>query len=470
MQLRSISALFLRIVGIVLLCLVTCSRSEACSCISPGPPCASYWQADAVFSGKVTAIAEQSGASDTQAPWPSMRRATISIESAFRGVEGKSVELLTGMGGGDCGYNFVSGERYLVYAYRSPRGLIATICSRTRLLKDAAEDIAYIRNLPPAGTGATIKGNVTQISQPFEQDAERHTSKPLGDVVVKITGDGIARDVRTDTEGAFQISGLPAGNYKVRLDLPRSSDDESFTEIDVKVVDRGCADLPFNVHLNGRIGGRVLSPDDQPLAGMKVDVIRAEDRAEAAPKGVWQFSHDDGSFQIDWLPPGIYLVGINLVGTASPSCPFPRTYLPGTADPTKAHEIIIGDNQFVKGVELKLSASPLNRAIEGIVAWPDGKPATMASINITNASGTPWVLSRAVSDESGRFRINAPAGCSVRIHAFTYGGRKSENDNEIIPQRHSEAILVPTTLDPKTPLRLVLTSPGFRHSAGEGKQ
>lgn len=470
MQFHSLSLLFLRIVGIVLVCLVTCSRSEACSCIAPGPPCASYWQTDAVFSGKVTAISELSRVKDTQAPWPSMRRVTIAIESAFRGVEGKSVELLTGMGGGDCGYNFVPGERYLVYAHRSQRGLIATICSRTRLLKDAAEDLAYIRNLPPAGTGATIKGKVMQISQPFEPDAERHTSTPLENIVVKISGEGIARDMRTDADGAFQIAGLRAGNYKVRLDLPRSSDDESFTELDVNVADRGCADLPFTVHLNGRIGGRVLGPDDQPLAGMKIDVIRATDRAEAAPKGVWRFSYDDGSFQIDWLPPGIYLVGINLVGSANPTCPFPRTYLPGTADVSKAHEIMIGENQVVKGLDLKLSAARADRTIEGIVVWPDDKPATTASINITNASGTPWVIGRAVADENGRFRIKAPAGCSFRIHAFTYGGRKSETDSDIIPQRHSEPILLPATSDSKTHLRLVLTSPGFMHREGDGKQ
>src|SRR5678816_257167 len=113
MQLHSLNLIFLRFVGIVLVCLGTCPRSEACSCITPGPPCASYWQTDAVFSGKVTAISEVSRSTDPQAQWPSMRRVTIAIESAFRGVEGKSVELLTGQGGGDCGYNFVSGERYM---------------------------------------------------------------------------------------------------------------------------------------------------------------------------------------------------------------------------------------------------------------------------------------------------------------------------------------------------------------------
>ena len=258
MRLHGIDSLLLRITILVVLFLAIRSGAEACSCIMPGPPCASYWQVDAVFSGKVTAISSvvSAPAEDSQSPWPRMRRVTLAIESAFRGVEGRSVELLTGQGGGDCGYNFVSGERYLVYAHRSDRGLVATICSRTRLMKDAAEDLAYIQNLPPVGSGATIKGRVIQQSVRFESaEAQARIRKPMVDTVVRIAGHGISRQERTNSTGDFQFSGLPGGTYKVRVDLPRTSDD-SFTEMEVNVVDRGCADIPFSVNQNGRIQGR----------------------------------------------------------------------------------------------------------------------------------------------------------------------------------------------------------------------
>jgi hypothetical protein len=46
----------------------------------------------------------------------------------------------------------------------------------------------------------------------------------------------------------------------------------------------------------------------------------------------------------------------------------------------------------------------------------------------------------------------------------------SRTITKYIPQRHSEPMILSTILDSKTPLRLVLTSPGFKHRDGEGKQ
>jgi len=54
------------------------------------------------------------------------------VTEPFIGMEGrgKQVEVLTGSGGGDCGFPFHCGHSYLVYAYQSQESQLATgICS-----------------------------------------------------------------------------------------------------------------------------------------------------------------------------------------------------------------------------------------------------------------------------------------------------------------------------------------------------
>jgi len=73
----------------------------------------------------------------------------FNVSRSYAGQQGKSVELKTGMGGGDCGYPFEVGKQYLVYAWKDESGLLSTgICSGTGLLEDRKADIASLRGDP----------------------------------------------------------------------------------------------------------------------------------------------------------------------------------------------------------------------------------------------------------------------------------------------------------------------------------
>lgn len=70
-------------------------------------------------------------------------RVTLTVERAWKGAsDSATVTILTGRGGGDCGYLFMMGERYLVYASPTSVGLPSTtICQRTRAVSEAQLDI-----------------------------------------------------------------------------------------------------------------------------------------------------------------------------------------------------------------------------------------------------------------------------------------------------------------------------------------
>src|SRR5262245_22573302 len=83
------------------------SQAKACNCeIGGGPPCQDYWNATAVFRGKVVAISTILVEIEPGNPnWKTQERLVrFSIEKILKGSAGKEVELITGMGEVSCGY------------------------------------------------------------------------------------------------------------------------------------------------------------------------------------------------------------------------------------------------------------------------------------------------------------------------------------------------------------------------------
>src|SRR5260370_30567414 len=53
------------------------------------------------------------------------------------------------MGGGECGFDFETSKKYLVFAYQDDSGELSTgICSSTALLEESQSNLAYLRGEP----------------------------------------------------------------------------------------------------------------------------------------------------------------------------------------------------------------------------------------------------------------------------------------------------------------------------------
>ncbi|HEX5726616.1 MAG TPA: hypothetical protein VFX98_14165 [Longimicrobiaceae bacterium] len=136
-----------------------CTAAPACSCVGPVAPVEALAGADAVFVGMVVAIRDTtvtfgdgSGGLGYQ-----QRVVELQVEGAWKGVASNRVTVLTGRGGGDCGFPFRRAGKYLVYAHRS-RGaspaLTTSICSRTSPALHAAEDLRSLGPPPFTGTSS----------------------------------------------------------------------------------------------------------------------------------------------------------------------------------------------------------------------------------------------------------------------------------------------------------------------------
>src|ERR1051325_1067474 len=158
---------FVIVLAALFLLPIFAGRTDACSCGSGETVCGAYQGATAVFIGIPLSDAPVTSQREVYALGKGKETITYSeklyrftVEQSFKGVEGGEIEVQTGMGGGDCGYSFKKGERYLVYAYLDSKTnrYHTSICTRTASLSRASEDLDFLRGLPDSMTKTRISG------------------------------------------------------------------------------------------------------------------------------------------------------------------------------------------------------------------------------------------------------------------------------------------------------------------------
>ncbi|MDD3283997.1 MAG: hypothetical protein PHZ07_00145 [Patescibacteria group bacterium] len=111
---------------------------SACSCIQPLSPEESLKQATSVFVGKVINIdIPKKIFIESSDPI----KITFEVSQIWKGPNYKIIILTTARDQASCGYPFEQNEEYIVYAYDKENKLNTNICSRTKLLTNAQEDL-----------------------------------------------------------------------------------------------------------------------------------------------------------------------------------------------------------------------------------------------------------------------------------------------------------------------------------------
>ena len=423
-----------------------------CSCgvIGSNPPCQAAWNASAVFTGTVLDIIEPSPppipsastsstsgrrtVNDPPLPIVAEKRIVhIKIGEVLTGVNGlQEIVVVTGKGGGDCGYDFHRGGDYVVYASKNAAGQLETgICSRTRPLADAAQDVAYIHAVataPPTGEIRIVRG------LPGAVPAAK----------VSIEGNGVRYELTTDAAGEATLGGVPPGEYKLRAERDRYLPVERTLQVHAK----GCAEMPLFMALDRRIQGRVFTKDGLPAAN-----VRVESRPTQDMLGDTVNTDQDGRYELRHFTAGGYYLGINLQQPPTVNNPYTRWFYPGTENIDRAAVIYFSEEAENKQYDLVLPEVQHERTAEGTVFWPDGRPAAGALVLVLDSR---WLwqsfVSRATVDANGHFALRGLLdGTQYRLHAVA------------APPRSGLISAEPVDVQPgKDPLNLmlVLSKPG----------
>ncbi len=111
---------------------------SACSCVEPTLPKESLEQSIAVFAGKVVDVDVPGGIIVSSGD---SVRVTFEVSKIWKGPDYKTLVLTTARDGATCGYSFKKNNEYIVYAYGEENKLETGICSRTKLLSSAQDDL-----------------------------------------------------------------------------------------------------------------------------------------------------------------------------------------------------------------------------------------------------------------------------------------------------------------------------------------
>jgi hypothetical protein len=224
----------------------------ACTCLEKPPVCQAYWDASVVFTGQVVDIADAGEpASARGGDFVGTRSlARFRVDKAYRGLDAATVEVTvrTGRTPAECGFPFVRRERYLVYAYSSERtnSLYTSVCTRTRIIADAREDLGYVERAATRALAATLSGSLMR----YVKDLDGHlvfVDQPPG--VALVLSDPTHRfEAISDSEGRFVFSDVPPGRYRLRLGSSERLVNTS--GIRIRLRSGGCADV--DVHVTDR--------------------------------------------------------------------------------------------------------------------------------------------------------------------------------------------------------------------------
>lgn len=437
--------------GIVIIVLLAGPAANACSCAGTSAPCESYGTASAVFAGTVIGerTSERPKQGDrTEIDW-TPRAVKFSVEQAFSGVTGTEVEVFTGRGGGDCGVGFRMGQRYLVYAYRHENKLSTSICTRTRLFSQATEDLAFLGTLTSALPGVTIHGAINR--------EEGRRDEPLSsDVLITIEGESQRKEIRPDADGRFSVSGLPAGKYKVTLHLPEALTTYK-NEQEITVSDRGCGALDWYVTDNGRVNGRVVNADGEPIPRILVGLVQAGANPKENHVKLEQ-TDDAGNFKLSAVPRGRYLLVVNHTRFPDPKDPnksYPPTFYPGVLDQAQAQAITVGPGEKLNELLVRVPAKLPPSVVEVSVVWSDGSPVAKAFLSITDVTQGESSLSHSVqTDEQGRTTIDGYVGEKLVISARSDRAWVPSPRNA--PMERAETVRL-TLESPTQSVRIVIT-------------
>jgi hypothetical protein len=257
----------------------------------------------------------------------------------------RTLQVVTGAGGGDCGFGFEVGERYLVYASRRESGELTTgICSRTNLLAKAAGDVAFLRSMPATGPRGRVFGRVIEVQR--EPGAYGATERrAVAGIRITVQSGAFERDVLSDASGRYEVTGVPVGKAKVQVNAPFGYDPRALAR-DIDITDpRACSAVDFYLSLHATASGTVIDATGRPAARVNIDVLPADLAGTDPPRRRFVVTDDRGVFIFDDLAPGRYVFGVNITKPLRRTPRGASVFLPGVlnASDAKVVELSAGD-------------------------------------------------------------------------------------------------------------------------------
>jgi hypothetical protein len=244
------------------------------------------------------------------------------------------------------------------------------------------------------------------------------TSKISGRVVAADTGTAIRRaqisinsrdaqfnrSVATDNDGRYELTGLPAGRYRlfvnkagfVSLEYGQARPFEAGKPLDI-TTDQVMERIDFSLPRGSAITGRITDEFGDPITDAQVQALRYQyvnGERQLVDAGRMAQTDDLGAYRIFGLMPGDYIIRASMRSNMMPGprgaeteqTGYPGTYYPGVADVGQAQTVTAVLGQEVSSIGFPLIPARLSR-VSGTVVGSDGRPLAGAMVMIRMRGG-----------------------------------------------------------------------------------
>ncbi|CAM2903118.1 hypothetical protein PASE110613_06865 [Paenibacillus sediminis] len=132
--------------------------TSACSCAVSPSVSGEFQMQTAVFSGKVVSIALPNTVMKSTAD---PIQVNFEVFEVWKGDVGRKISITTARDSASCGFDFVEGQQYLVYAGGEPNHPQVLLCGRTIELSAAEEDLHILgKGMAPSENGSAVSDTI----------------------------------------------------------------------------------------------------------------------------------------------------------------------------------------------------------------------------------------------------------------------------------------------------------------------
>ena len=403
---------------------LTPSPALACTCVTGFPVCQQLWMGgdeypSVVFEATVVSIERELGPplGPRGERYP-IRKVLLKDLKGWIGEP--ATAITTGMGEGDCGYDFKVGGRYLIDAGRNPdTGSLGTgICGMTKPIDQAGELLQYLESLSRPSTGGTVSGEVRLANGSSRTgDSQR---PPMPGVRIVLNGPRSASAL-TGPEGNFSFSDVPPGAYQLTVEVEGRPELAVPEPQEFRIPNaHACYKAWVNLEVNGVVEGSVTDPSGAPLAGVALNLDSADSTPGSWPEFDIAISDELGRFSFPKLPPGRYKVGVNLMLGPRPDSPYPVAYALDPAGHPAVIELGLGALHQLRPIVVSRLEST---KATGQVVWADGRPAAGCRVSASPIEQSRPGLGYGVFDTGpdGRFELEVFKGLRYQFRADSCG-------------------------------------------------
>jgi hypothetical protein len=300
-----------------------------------------------IFEGKVIKQELHSGSVGAPSTAMSMtgtsqfRTVSFAVTRVLRGSEQDHVSVLTGLGSGDCGYDFQTGQTYLVYASTSPAGSwFTSICSGTNAIEDAGTALRFLAGEKP--TAEDLLPPQEYAKQYIDKILPKRTGSVCGQVLKpdgtplkgadvelwELRDDDLpsrsAEDPNTSTDdGRFCIEHADPGRYLLTAESSDYDHDARYMALYPGVNSRGQA-IQIDISPGLSLPDVKFTTFNEPLYTIRIRLVTPDGTRLSYKNGCgvlvdseyrdplsYHVSHtleDDGSYTFGYIPAGKYVI------------------------------------------------------------------------------------------------------------------------------------------------------------------